>query len=117
MAPPQRLYPGLINGPQRAHRHDAAIPQRLFRLLRTRRAAGSGHIPLPGSAATAARPSSASMFPVCTFTAARRKLCTASPSARQTALGTLSGQRYLRLLDRGRGHLRRGVFLTGLAPL
>ena len=82
-APPQRLDPRRIIGPQRAHHHHPAITQRL---LRTRRAADSRHAPLPGSwqrgddsvtavlpggsavvrrAATAARHRSASTCPVC----------------------------------------------------
>ncbi len=44
-APPQRLEPRRIIGPQRAHHHHPAITQRL---LRTRRAAGRRHAPIPG---------------------------------------------------------------------
>ena len=44
-APPQHLEPRRIIGPQRAHHHHPAITQRL---LRTRRAAGRRHAPLPG---------------------------------------------------------------------
>ena len=45
-APPQRLEPRRIIGPQRAHHHH---PTTLQRLLRTRRAAVHRNAPLPGS--------------------------------------------------------------------
>jgi hypothetical protein len=45
-APPHRRYPGRIIGPQRAHRHDPTIAQRLLRCLG---ADGGHHTNLLGS--------------------------------------------------------------------
>jgi len=91
-APPQRRYPGRIISPQRAHRHDPAITQRLFRLLRTRRAVGGRHVPASGFGRYG-RPALVSIHaPSLHVHGAPRKLCPPGPSPGSLRLpdGTLA---------------------------